>query len=297
MRFAFAFLVLAAAAASSPPALAADTPWSANLNDIRHTAAMQPGAKPLRINVIKFAESRRTKNFAIKGAPKEPSIQARTAFQVVYPDGYVMIDSGMDRQVHRFFGRGVEEPYFPDAERKVEQALRGAKAIVMTHEHGDHVAGVLRTSFFDEIAPKTTLTKTQVETLENNPQMPEIKLTPDRAAKFKVIDYDRYYAFAPGMALVKAPGHTPGSQMVYVALQSGREYLFAGDVAWHMDGVREKLGKDAPWVKEPPELMAAELGFLNGVMNNDKNVVIVISHDEEQRLDYIKRGLLGDGLE
>ena len=41
----------------------------------------------------------------------------------------------------------------------------------------------------------------------------------------------------------------------------------------------------------------AELAWLNGVMKNEKNVVIVISHDEDQRLDYIKQGLLGDGLQ
>jgi glyoxylase-like metal-dependent hydrolase (beta-lactamase superfamily II) len=288
--------LLIAAALFVSPAIAAET-WTADLPAIRQMAAQMPGAKPLRINVIKFAESRRTKNFAIKGAPREPSIQARTAFQVVYPDGYVMIDSGMDIQVHKFFGRGVEEPYFPEQEKKVEAALRGAKSIVVTHEHGDHVAGVLRAPFFAELAPKTTLTKTQIQTLENEPQMPEIKITADQASKFKVIDYDKTFAYAPGIALVKAPGHTPGSQMIFITLQSGREYLFAGDIAWHMDGVRQVVGKDAPWITEPADMMAAELGFLNGVMKNEKNVVIVISHDEDQRLDYIKQGLLGDGLE
>ena len=43
--------------------------------------------------------------------------------------------------------------------------------------------------------------------------------------------------------------------------------------------------------------MAAELSWLNGVTKTDKNVVIVVSHDEDQRLDYIRQGLLGDGLE
>jgi glyoxylase-like metal-dependent hydrolase (beta-lactamase superfamily II) len=288
---------LFAATLAASPVLAADAVWNADLAAIRQTAAQMPGAKPIRINVIKFAESRRTKNFAIKGAPKEPSIQARTAFQVVYPDGYVMIDSGMDEQVHKFFGRGVVEPYFQDQEDKVAAALKGAKSIVMTHEHGDHIAGVLRTPIFAELAPKTTLTKTQVATLENEPQMPEIKITADQAAKFKVIDYDKYFSYAPGIALVKAAGHTPGSQMIFVTLASGREYLFAGDVAWHMDGVREMKGKDAPWITEPADMMQAELNWLNGVMNKEKNVVIVVSHDEDQRLDYIKQGLLGDGLQ
>src|SRR6185436_13072772 len=121
-----AFFVAALAVSGSAGAA---EPWSADIAAIRSVAASMQGAKPVRINVVKFAESRRTKNFAVKGAPKEPSIQARTAFQVAYPDGYVMIDSGMDEQVHKFFGRGVVEPYFPDVEKKVEQALRGAKAI------------------------------------------------------------------------------------------------------------------------------------------------------------------------
>src|SRR6266550_5790333 len=95
--------------------------WTASIDQIRQTARMIPGRAPLRINVVKFAESRRTKNFSVKGAPAEPSVQARTAFQVVYADGYVMVDSGMDEQVHRFFGRGAVEPYFPDVEKRVEQ--------------------------------------------------------------------------------------------------------------------------------------------------------------------------------
>jgi hypothetical protein len=85
--------------------------------------------------------------------------------------------------------------------------------------------------------------------------------------------------------------------MVYVALQSGKELLLAGDVAWHMDGVRLNRAKDAPWIKEPVELMAAELDWLNGVFRTEKNLSIVISHDEEQRRDYIEQGVLGDGFE
>src|SRR5215471_19343460 len=73
------------------------TEWrTPSLGEIRQAATMIPGKRALRINVLKFAESRRTKNFSVKGAPPEPSAQARTVFQVVYEDGYIMIDSGMD---------------------------------------------------------------------------------------------------------------------------------------------------------------------------------------------------------
>jgi glyoxylase-like metal-dependent hydrolase (beta-lactamase superfamily II) len=299
MRASLLAVALLALAVAAP---ASAQPFSADLAAIRQAAKAMPGALPLRINVVKFAESRRTKNFAVKGAPREPSIQARTAYQVVYrmdttPLDTIMIDSGMDLQVHKFFGRGVEEPYFPEQEQKVERALVSARAIVVTHEHGDHIAGVIRSPDFAKLVNKTTITRTQADRLMTAPQMPEIRLTADQVQLFNVIDYDTIRPFAPGMALIKSPGHTPGSQMIYVVLQSGKEYIFAGDVAWHMDGVRQVIGKDAPWITEDEPNMTAELRWLNGLMRNEPNVRIVISHDEDQRLQYIAQGVLGADFE
>ena len=267
--------------------------WTANLADLRRVASVIPGRHPLRINVLKFAESRRTKNFSVKGAAAEPSVQARTAFQVVYPDATVMVDAGMDRQVHNFFGRGVEEPYDAAAAKGVERAVAGAKLIIVTHEHGDHVAGVIRAPNASELARKTILTRTQVQTLMTAPQMPEIKLTEEMARQYIVVDYDKYLPIAPGIAVVKAAGHTPGSQMVFVALESGREYLFIGDSAWHMDGVRQVIGKDAPWVTEDQNSVMDQLRWLNGLSRTDPTLVIVASHDDEQRMELEKKGLLG----
>jgi glyoxylase-like metal-dependent hydrolase (beta-lactamase superfamily II) len=299
MRTSLVCLLLLGLSVASMRGLAAESspPWHADLDRIRQVAGMIPGPRPIRVNVIKFAESRRTKNFAVKGLPAEPSVQARTAYQIVYGDGTVMVDTGMDLATHQFFGRGVQEPYFPEQAERVARALRAARAIIVTHEHGDHVAGLMRSPSFAELAPKTVLTRAQLETLLNEPQIPELRPTPEMAARLRVVDYSDYMAFAPGITLIKAPGHTPGSQMIYVALQSGKELLLAGDVAWHMDGVRLNTGKDAPWIREPAELMAAELDWLNGLSRSEKNLSIVISHDEEQRRDYIAQGILGDGFE
>src|SRR5687768_16179162 len=115
--------------------------WTADITDIRRAANLIPGAKPTRINFLKFAASLRTKNFSVEGAPASPSVQARTAFQVIYPDSYVMVDAGMDQTVHDFFGRGTKEPYDAPAAAQVAKAVAGARMIVVTHEHGDHVAG------------------------------------------------------------------------------------------------------------------------------------------------------------
>lgn len=271
--------------------------WSANIGDIRTTAALIPGRRPSRINVLKFAESRRTKNFSVKDAPAEPSVQARTAFQVQYADGHVMVDAGMDEPTHRFFGRGVEEPYDADAARRVERALTTARLIVVTHEHGDHVAGVIRTARANQLAPKTILTRRQVQTLLTMPQMPEIRLTEDSASRYRVVDYDKYLALAPGMALVSAAGHTPGSQMIYIALESGDQYLLIGDVAWHMDGVRGMRGKDAPWITEDQEAVMGQLRWLNALARTEPRLTMVASHDEEQHAELIAKGALGGQFE
>src|SRR5579864_2053128 len=128
-----------------------------------------------------------------------------------------------------------------------------------------------------------SLIRAQVQTLVTSPQMPEIRLTPQRAAHYVVMDYDKYFPLAPGMALIKAPGHTPGSQMVYIQLKSGSEYLLAGNVAWHRDEIRELRGKGAPSIKEQEDLVMAELASLNQVYKkNEKNVPIVLSHDESK---------------
>jgi glyoxylase-like metal-dependent hydrolase (beta-lactamase superfamily II) len=301
IKLSFIAALLLAAAGAAAAQIGGSAPgvpaWSANIADIRRVAAMIPGARPLRINMLKFAESRRTKNFSVQGAPADPSVQARTVFQVVYRDGTVMIDSGMDQQVHNFFGRGVVEPYFADAFKEVQRALRGAKSIVVTHEHGDHVAGVIRGTDVEQLAPKTILTSTQVAILLTNPQMPEIKLTPAQAARYNVVDYEKYMPYGPGVALIKSPGHTPGSQMVYVALESGREYLFIGDATWHMDGVRQLKGKDAPWITENKDQVMAQLQWLNELGRTEKNLFVVASHDDEQHKDLIARKILGGKLE
>ena len=272
--------------------------WSADISEIRRVATLIPGRKPVRINVLKFAESRRTKNFSVKGEPATPSVQARTVFRVVYPDGYVMVDAGMDEPMHKQIGRGAEgEPYFAEQAQQVEKALRGARSIVFTHEHGDHVTGVIRTPYLAELAPKTILTRAQVNTLETRPQFPDLKITEEQAQRYHIIDYEKYMAFAPGWTLIKAAGHTPGSQMMFITLESGREYLLIGDAAWHMDGVRKVAGKDAPWIVEDTAAVNAQLKWLNGLYTGEKNLVIVASHDDDEHKELVAKKLLGGRLE
>jgi glyoxylase-like metal-dependent hydrolase (beta-lactamase superfamily II) len=297
LRLALLFSVVTIGLHAQQPPAPAKGAWSADLPDIRRVATLIPGRKPLRINVLKFAESHRTKNFSVKGEPATPSIQARTVFQVVYADGNVMVDAGMDLAMHKQIGRGAEEPYFAEQAQQVDKALRAARAIIFTHEHGDHVTGVIRTPYLAELAPKTILSRAQVHTLETTPQFPDLRITEEQAQRYHIIDYDQYMAFAPGWVLIKAPGHTPGSQMMFITLDSGREYLLIGDAAWHMDSVRKVTGKDAPWIVEDTNAVNDQLKWLNGLLSSEKNLVIIASHDDDEQKELVAKKLLGGRLE
>jgi glyoxylase-like metal-dependent hydrolase (beta-lactamase superfamily II) len=274
-------------------------PYAADLlTHVRAAAKAVPGPLPVRINFIKIAESHRPLSDIIVGGSQQDYVSARTAFQVMFPSGWVMIDSGMDETVHKFFGFGRMEPYWADRNAILQQALAAARLIVVTHEHGDHVAGVIRTAAREQIAAKTLLTRAQVQTLTTYPQMPEIRMTPETAASYIVVDYESCLPVAPGMVLIKAPGHTPGHQMVYVRLASEREFLFIGDVGWTLDNVKQlKLRPDATMrrIGESAPALTFELTWIKDVMDHD-GLIVIPSHDDILLKDLAARQLIGGEL-
>ena len=267
------------------------------LERLRQAADDLPGAPPETINYIKIAESHRTYAAVIDGGSDEPFVSARTAFQVVYPDGSVMIDAGMDEEVHRFYGFGREEPYWQDRNDRVQAALSAANLVMVTHEHGDHVAGVLRSPDRDVIAAKTILTEAQARTLTTAPQLPEIRITEQQARDYLVVDYRLYLPVAPGVVLIKAAGHTPGHQMVYVRVAEGTEYVFIGDIGWLIENVTElrlRPPETIARIGEDPEALMSQLVWLKSVA--DRGVVLVPSHDDRLLSRYADEGLLGNDL-
>ena len=85
--------------------------------------------------------------------------------------------------------------------------------------------------------------------------------------------------------------------MMFITLDSGREYLLIGDAAWHMDSVRKVTGKDAPWIVEDTAAVNDQLKWLNALSMTEKNLVIVASHDDDEHKELVARKLLGGKLE
>jgi glyoxylase-like metal-dependent hydrolase (beta-lactamase superfamily II) len=268
------------------------------LERLRSAASIVPGAPPAELRYVTVAESRRPRRAVLDGGADETYVQARTAFQLVFDNATVMIDAGMDEQVHNGFSMGAPEPYWPERNAAVQEALVAASLVVVTHEHGDHVAGVVRSPNRGAIAAHTLLTKAQVETLVLAPQSIEIRLTPEQAADYLVIDYELVHPIAPGVVLLKAPGHTPGHQMVFVRLESGREVLLSGDVSWAMDGVTQRTQRPTATsdrIREDRYALELQLGWLKSIADGGE-VVVVPSHDSIYLAELERRGLIRQGL-
>ena len=209
-----------------------------------------------------------------------------------------MADAGFDKDVAAQPNSGAGgATVSQDQYEQLQRALVGARSIVVTHEHDDHAAGVIRNPALEVIAPKTLLTRAQLQTLIEHPNNPLIRLDASKSEKYCVIDYDLLYPLAPGVVLIKAPGHTPGSQMVYVRLASGKEILLIGDVTWAMAGVEQRRQKPEAASKEMSEDRAAiqqQIEWLRSIM---AKVTLANAHDADSVTNLIREGALKDGVD
>ena len=264
------------------------------LQRLRAAATTIPGAAPLSIGYLKYAESVRKWNEVVEGGSNDACKMARTAFQINYPDGWIMVDAGMDRAVHKFFEKQGPQPFDDAKADSIRRAVEAAKLVVITHEHGDHIAGVIRTAATGAVPRKTILTRQQVNALIEKPQMPEIALTKEKSAQYMVVDFESILPIAPGVVIIKAPGHTPGEIMIYARLQNGQEYLFVGDIAWSYKGVAENKQKpesERKRVGEDAHVVGHQLEWINQLMTKER-VTVLVSHDDIMLPQFAAQGLL-----
>jgi glyoxylase-like metal-dependent hydrolase (beta-lactamase superfamily II) len=258
---------------------------------------MQQGAaNPMAVHVLIVNTFSAPLSSIVEGAETRHVKAMNAVFQIRYHDSWIMVDAAADANLLR--GKGFSQAAFDSA----MLGLRGARIIVLTHEHYDHAAGVFQSADSLLLARKTLLTPEQLQTFSTAPNDPQIRIDSMRAARYNAYSYGTISRIAPGVALIKAPGHTPGSQMVYVRLASGAEVILAGDVAWMMAGVREQRQKPLAvsrnaamlGVAENRNQIAAQLRWLQQASN--EGVHVVIAHDLAELEKLIAAGVLMPGL-
>jgi glyoxylase-like metal-dependent hydrolase (beta-lactamase superfamily II) len=283
------------AATSALPLAAQANPYTDSLlARVRALGHAVPGALPIAVGYLSVLDDSGPESAAVEGAPNTQSGRVTPVFQIRYRQGWVMIDAAQSRAA-----AGPAGHYHQDNYDRIQTALRGARLIVATHEHSDHIDGVVRTPYLGELAPKTMLTTAQLHTLLSKPPTYADVLDSAQARRYIVFDYELVLPIAPGIVLIRAPGHTPGSQMVYVQLASGRELMLVGDVVWHHDGIdlqRQRPDSTSTQFGEDRTPIGEEIAWLKYSVAS-AGVALVVSHDASALEALARRGVLIDGLD
>lgn len=160
---------------------------------------------------------------------------------------------------------------------RMQQAMLRAEAIVTTHEHFDHVCGLTRSPHFERLASRALLTRAQ---LDSHAPMTGID---DRVrASVEPLELVAPTAVAPGVVLIPAPGHSPGSLWVFVRTAQGQEWLFVGDTVWTAEAMEEVRAKPrlVTWLGEEDAGEQARLvRTLVDLGRDHPEVGILVAHD------------------
>ena len=273
--------------------------YAIDIAAIRRLAEAQAGEKPQRIRVETVAHLSASRTFVVAGDGWQSFDLPASSYELVYRDHVAIVDTALDAGIARDMSATA---FDRAAYARMSGALARAALIVVTHEHPDHVGGLLAQPDLKNLLAATRLTREQVAVLEANLDKDSFAVlhVPRHVFDgYRPLDYGRYRAIAPGVVLIKAPGHTPGSQMVYVRRADGVEFLFLGDVAWRLRNVetgREKArlvtwlsGEDRGEVRE-------ELAALDRLHAAHPELHMMPGHDDTAIDAFVKNGLLVKGF-
>jgi glyoxylase-like metal-dependent hydrolase (beta-lactamase superfamily II) len=264
------------------------TPYVIDMGKIRSAAEALASDLPRYVTVTKIAENIVPAGALVAGDGWSDAVMSRYSFQIVYPGGHVVLETGMTQEQSTFFDRGT---YYAEAFEPMMQAIETADLIISTHEHLDHIGALAVHPKLRSLAGRALVSREQLEWAEavHGVVFPEWFM-----AEYSPLEFDSYYRAAPGLVLIKAAGHTPGSLMAFVSFADGNEALFVGDIVFAMANItrrtaRPKLMSDFI-VKEDRSAVLDQVRALVDLHEREPDLNFVVSHDGAQIEAYMLDG-------
>ncbi len=227
-------------------------------------AALPAAASPPGMAIFQLPTgiTHRSAGFAYRGGSFTDARDfAMTAVLVKHPRGDVLIDTGFGRDIDAQFGL---MPLFFRWSTSYERFSSAAdqlaavgydrtrlRAMLLTHAHWDHTSGLA-----DFPGTPVWVTADERRFIANGGWVTAVarSATGARYEEYgfeggPYLGFDRSHdVYGDGaIVVVPAPGHTPGSVIVFVTLPEGTRYALVGDLVWQREGISER--EERPWLQ------------------------------------------------
>jgi glyoxylase-like metal-dependent hydrolase (beta-lactamase superfamily II) len=255
---------------------------------------------PLRVSVVNTASQAMPRSAVLDVArdphTNSPYVMSHPSFVLQWADGKILlVDTGMSRAAAADFGRPIEMmsggaaivPLGSTAER-LGPSAKQVQGVIFTHLHTDHVEGIGELCGAAQHPIDVFMTEAQAER-PNYTTRPGVRLI-DQATCARRARLNGASPFAvpgfPGVVVIAAGGHTPGSQIIVVTVGEGaqqRRYAFAGDTINNIDGVLHDIPKPTLYrllIVPEDETRQAELRRYLRQLHETHATTVVSAHDQ-----------------
>ncbi len=256
--------------------------------------------QPLRLSVINTASQTMARSGVLDPAldadTQQPYVMSHPSFVLEWADGRILlIDTGMTPDQAVAFGKPIQmirdaqpmEPHRSTADALGVDAAR-VRGIIFTHPHTDHTGGIAEVCAHAGHDIPVFMTSAQAErpNYTTRPGLAQIRdsgcARPVRLDGGPLMPVPGF----PGIFVIDAGGHTPGSQIILAQVGSGdvmKRYAFVGDIVNNRDGIEHDIPK--PWVYRTfivpeSEPRQQELRRFLKQLEDEAGTTLLISHDQ-----------------
>ncbi len=258
------------------------------------------GPLPTALNVEIISTDEAPLLAAHAGLHFEPFHLATTSFQVKGDNGDIIIGGALDVGLFDINKQNKAAAFSNDAFNRMIAGMTASHKTLVTHEHIDHIGGIVRAPDPAALAPHLMLSASQIGA------MASLAVNGELAAAYKTLqpaDLSSPRLVAPGVAVAPTPGHTPGSQVLLVRLNSGQEYLLIGDLVWAMKNVEKAWGRPRllQYIffddREDRAEVQRQVRALHDLSVAEPSLILLPSHDKDWIDGLVAADKLGENFQ